>query len=103
MAATRKIIEISDALHVLRPNSKWGVGETYESIDWQDIEQTLPTRQEIEAEIAEQQAAADALFYQRQRKAEYPSIADQLDLLYHEGYDGWKAVIDVIKNKYPKT
>ena len=40
--------------------------------------------------------------YQRQRIAEYPSIADQLDTLYHGGYDAWKASIDVIKNKYPK-
>lgn len=102
MAANRKIIEISDALHVLRPNSKWGVGDTYASIDWQDTEQTLPTSQEIETEIARQQTAADALFYQKQRKDEYPSIVDQLDILYHTGYDGWKAAIDIIKAKYPK-
>jgi len=102
MAATRKIIEISDALHVLRPNSRWGVGETYESIDWQDTEQTLPSHQEIEEEMARQQAVADSLFYKAQRKAEYPSIVDQLDLLYHEGYDGWKAVIETVKLKYPK-
>jgi hypothetical protein len=102
MAANRKIIEISDALHELRPNSKWGAGDTYESIDWQDTEQTIPTREQIETEIARQQVIADALYYQRQRKAEYPSIVDQLDKLYHDGYDGWKAAIDIIKNKYPK-
>ena len=40
--------------------------------------------------------------YQRQRAAEYPPFADQFDLLYHGGYDAWKAEIDKIKNKYPK-
>jgi hypothetical protein len=34
--------------------------------------------------------------------SEYPSIADQLDTLYHEGYEGWKAKIQAVKNKYPK-
>jgi len=40
--------------------------------------------------------------YQRQRAAEYPSFADQFDLLYHGGYDAWKAAIDAVKTKYPK-
>ena len=40
--------------------------------------------------------------YQLQRAAEYPSFADQFDLLYHGGYDAWKAAIDAVKNKYPK-
>jgi hypothetical protein len=40
--------------------------------------------------------------YKYQRLAEYPSFADQFDLLYHGGYDAWKAQIDEIKNKYPK-
>lgn len=58
---------------------------------------------------AEEVAAADAAAaelakteYQRQRAAEYPSFADQFDLLYHGGYDAWKASIDAVKNKYPK-
>jgi hypothetical protein len=32
----------------------------------------------------------------------YPSIQEQLDILYHEGYDGWKQRITAIKNQYPK-
>jgi hypothetical protein len=40
--------------------------------------------------------------YQRQRAEEYPSYADQFDLLYHGGYDAWKAAIDAVKTKYPK-
>jgi hypothetical protein len=40
--------------------------------------------------------------YADQRREEYPSFADQFDLLYHGGYDAWKAAIQVIKDKYPK-
>jgi hypothetical protein len=40
--------------------------------------------------------------YIAQRIAEYPSFADQFDLLYHGGYDAWKAAIDAVKTKYPK-
>lgn len=40
--------------------------------------------------------------YQRQRKEEYPTLVDQLDDLYHNGIDGWKANIKTIKDKYPK-
>ena len=32
----------------------------------------------------------------------YPSIQDQLDALYHQGYDGWKSMIDEVKTRYPK-
>lgn len=36
------------------------------------------------------------------RQAAYPSIEDQLDTLYHGGYDAWKATITAVKEKYPK-
>ena len=49
--------------------------------------------------------AADAIpdpTYQENRVAEYPSIGDQLDDIYHNGLTKWKANIKVIKDKYPK-
>lgn len=42
------------------------------------------------------------LDYREARKKEYPPIEKQLDILYHEGIEGWKARIDEVKNKYPK-
>jgi hypothetical protein len=36
------------------------------------------------------------------RRNDYPSIADQLDDIYHNGIDGWKATIKTTKDKYPK-
>ena len=41
--------------------------------------------------------------YTEARAAEYPPIVDQLDKIYHEGIDAWKADIKAIKDKYPKT
>jgi hypothetical protein len=40
--------------------------------------------------------------YKYDRAKEYPSIVDQLDDIYHNGIDGWKATIKVTKDKYPK-
>jgi len=40
--------------------------------------------------------------YKYDRQAEYPSIVDQLDDIYHNGIDGWKETIKAVKDKYPK-
>ena len=40
--------------------------------------------------------------YKYKRAAEYPSIVDQLDDIYHNGIDGWKTTIKTVKDKYPK-
>ena len=40
--------------------------------------------------------------YQELRRVAYPSIADQLDLLYHGGMDAWKAAITAVKQEFPK-
>ena len=40
--------------------------------------------------------------YKDDRAAEYPSIVDQLDDIYHNGIDGWKETIKAVKDKYPK-
>ena len=40
--------------------------------------------------------------YKGKRQKEYPSIAEQLDDLYHNGISGWSATIKVTKDKYAK-
>ena len=49
---------------------------------------------------AEALVAANA--YKDQRAAAYPSIADQLDLIYHSGIDAWKLTITAVKQEFPK-
>jgi rhodanese-related sulfurtransferase len=48
------------------------------------------------------QAYIAANAYKEQRAAAYPSIPDQLDLLYHGGMDAWKAAITAVKEEFPK-
>ena len=61
-----------------------------------------PTWSAIQTELTKMQAEYDAKEYQRKRAEAYPSTADQLDDLYHNGIDGWKATIKVTKDKFPK-
>lgn len=92
------------ALSSLRPNTQWvWRGHDYSGLEWLTSEQIKPTESEINDEIARLQAEYDSNEYQRQRAQEYPSIADQLDTLYHDGLDAWKAQIKSIKDKYPKV
>jgi len=53
-------------------------------------------------EIEKMKEEYKAVEYKELRKLEYPSIQDQLDLLYHKGIDGWKEEIKKVKDKYPK-
>ena len=61
------------------------------------------TWSQVSAKKSELQTAYDNNEYQRKRADEYPSIADQLDDIYHNGVDGWKATIKSTKDKYPKS
>ena len=61
------------------------------------------TVEEIAAEESKTAAyLAENPEYINQRQAAYPSIADQLDQIYHEGIDAWKTTIAAVKAEYPK-
>jgi hypothetical protein len=40
--------------------------------------------------------------YAAKRAAAYPTFAEQFDTLYHQGYDGWFAMIEAVKQQHPK-
>ena len=42
------------------------------------------------------------LRYSVNRRNEYPSIQDQLDKMYHDGFDAWKETIQAVKDAHPK-
>ena len=56
----------------------------------------------VEVDLARVNAWVDPDAYKYARAAEYPSYADQFDIIFHEGIDAWKAKIDAVKTKYPK-
>ena len=89
-----------DALHSLKPGAQWVLRG--DELEWLDAVQTEPTSSEIDAEVVRLQGVYDGNAYQRSRAAEYPTWQDQLDDIFHNGIDGWKATIQVTKDKYPK-
>ena len=100
---TRSTI-LSKAVENLRPQSKWLIhyNSAGHEVEWLDDVQLEPTKLELDEEIARLQSEYDNNEYQRQRAKAYPSITEQLDLLYHGGIDAWKAEITAVKEEFPK-
>ena len=91
---------IVKALRSLKPDAEWQLNG--EKLIWLDKTQTEPTQSQIDAEITRLDTVYNNEKYKRDRAAEYPSVVDQLDDIYHNGIDGWKATIKTTKDKYPK-
>jgi hypothetical protein len=97
------MITKSDAIISLRPGADWVLRG--DELEWHDTNTTAPTEAEIQAEVARLQAEYEAKEYQRQRASAYPSIQEQLDLLYWDkinGTDNWEQAIAAVKAEYPK-
>tara|TARA_R100001163_G_scaffold21833_1_gene18595 strand:- start:689 stop:1003 length:315 start_codon:yes stop_codon:yes gene_type:complete len=72
----------------------------HEIIEWDSANSDLqPTDDELNAAYTAWKTANE---YKINRQNEYPSIVDQLDDIYHNGIDSWKATIKTTKDKYPK-
>ena len=95
--------DIATAILAIKSDAQVSISnEDFNQITWHDGNPTNITNEEILAKQAELQTAYDAKEYQRDRANEYPSIADQLDDIYHNGIDAWKETIKTTKDKYPK-
>jgi len=71
-----------------------GNGDTYTCLD-KDGKIVTVDMDAVNAEFTKQN-------YKNERAKEYPSVVDQLDLIFHSGIDAWKAKIKETKDKYPK-
>ena len=97
-------INIEEAVLAINPDAAFScrpADNKYESIIW-DNGTTPIAKADVEAKMEELQADFDAKQYQRDREKEYPTWQDQLDDIYHNGIDAWKATIKATKDKYPK-
>jgi hypothetical protein len=65
---------------------------------WESDVYPKPTEEEFNTILAE----CEKVQYRQQRREAYPDIAEQLDILYHDGYDGWRASIEAVKQQFPK-
>jgi FKBP-type peptidyl-prolyl cis-trans isomerase (trigger factor) len=92
-----------DAILSLYPTAQVSVDD-YQVI-WYEPSVAPVTEQQIEAELARLQTEYNTKQYARNRAAEYPSIGDQLDALFHAGVfpEAMAAEIQAIKDKYPKS
>ena len=91
-----------DAIQALCPNAEFTLrGDT---LEWLKANgDTEPSDSAITAKLAELKTDYANKEYQRKRADEYPSVVDQLDLIYHSGIDAWKAKIKETKDKYSKS
>ena len=71
-------------------------------VDGVVVEMTAEEVSEWEAMSAAYAADLAANGYKSDRAAAYPSIEDQLDDIYHNGIDAWKANILAVKQAHPK-
>ena len=95
-------MDICSAILAINPSAQVSIqSEDLDRITWLDGTAII-SKADIVAKQAELKTAYDALEYQRKRKPEYPSMADQLDDIYHNGVAGWKTTIKATKDKYPK-
>ena len=95
-------MDIISAILAINPDAQVSVNaEDYDQITWHGDTPVI-SKADIVAKQAELKADYDSKEYQRKRKAEYPSIEDQLDDIYHNGISGWSATIKKTKDKYPK-
>jgi hypothetical protein len=81
-----------EAIHKLYPN----VTKTVDGVAY-DLNGNVVSYDDaaVDAEVA-------ANDYKESRAAAYPSIAEQLDDIYHNGIDTWKANILAVKQAHPK-
>ena len=97
---------IDKALLKLRPNAQWDLnGDEYEGIVWKDTEQTMPTKEEVTAKVAELEKEYTSKQYHRDRAAAYAPLSEQLDMQYHDSMNGtetWLDHIRSVKEAHPK-
>ena len=103
--------DITRAILAIKSDAQISVNaDDINQINWVDGNPTNITNQQILDKQIELQADFDAKQYQRDRTKRfknggYPTIADQLDMQYHDLVDGtttWKVAVEAVKNAHPK-
>ena len=69
------------------------------SADWVTVQAWLDDGNSVTDNLKQYADTA----YRGKRRSEYPNVKEQLDDIFHNGIDAWKANIQTIKDKYPKT
>jgi hypothetical protein len=80
---------------------------TNSEVEWRSTAVPQPSSEEIDAIVEEFKRTSPpeeelGLGYDQLRRLKYPSIEEQLDIIYHKGIQEWKEAIQEIKTRYPK-
>jgi len=93
---------IAQAILAINPKAEVSVSANdITTIVWEN-DTTPISKSDILVKQKELVTAYNNNAYQRNRAEAYPSMADQLDDIYHNGVDEWKKTIKAVKDKYPK-
>ena len=93
-------IDIINTILAIKKDAQVSViGDNVNSITWHDGNPTNITNQQILDKQSELQALENVYV---NRRNEYGSIVSQLDEIFHNGLDAWKARISEIKLNNPK-
>jgi len=91
-----------DAIQALEPEAEFSIDG--EELIWHSDSIQQPTEEAINQKMAEMDAEYENNEYARNRVGEYPSIGDQLDMIFHAGLGGdeFQAAIQAVKDAHPK-
>ena len=98
-------IKVTKAIKSIKPNSEFIVGETYSSLIWDSKDQTKPTEAEFNNAVTAWNREYDAQEYARDRAPAYPSVGDQLDMIYKDNKNSTTThadAVEAVKAKFPK-
>lgn len=109
----KRFPEYADAIVALRPGEGFGINmNDYDSLYWDPQNNELPpTEEEVKEKLAELIAEWEVLEYRRERYLEYPSVEEQLAMIWDDINSGrlpgkdtslWFAHINQIKENHPK-
>ena len=79
-------------------------GDVWRCIDENEVEVTIDTTK-VDAEEKKLQAEYDAQEYARNRAIAYPSIGDQMDMMYKDNKNSTTThadAVEAVKTKWPK-
>jgi hypothetical protein len=101
-------INFLDAVASLYPTGGYSIrGMDYSGLQWHRTDLPKPTEQEIAIELARLQSEFESNEYQRLRQ--YPTIGDQLDMLWHaidtnslNKTSDFYTAIKAVKDAHPK-
>lgn len=115
--ATRKFNNIEylipgfdTAIQMLRPGCDYDFNHNQRKFEfYKDPEgRPEPTWEELEEEVIREVKVYNYYLYERTREEQYPTIKEQLDMLYHDIKDGklnngtWIKRIETVKENNPK-